>query len=267
MLRMLVVAAVAAVLVAAGLVSTGRPRPAPASDGAAYGPVRVLGDLRTADRVAVLVPGVGIDPAHLGAPNQVLGMARALAAEARHTAPGVRLAVVAWADYPAPDGLGLAVARGGRARVGARRFGAYLDQLETRTRAPIGLFCHSYGSVVCGLSSLDGQVTDLVLYGSPGVRRDRAAAFGHRIRVWAARNDDDWIRFVPNVRFGDLGHGRDPVDPAFGARVFASGGAKGHGDYYERGSESLRNLTRIATGHSNEVSCTRPGCHTGRPNG
>lgn len=256
------VAGVVVTLVAAGLVSTGLLRPAPARP-SMHGPVRVLGDLRTADRVAVLVPGVGIDPAHLGAPDQVLGMARALVAQARRTAPDVRLAVVAWADYPAPDGLGLAVARGGRASTGARRLGAYLHRLRVRTRAPIGLFCHSYGSVVCGLTPLDGQVSDVVVYGSPGVRRERAVAFGHGIRVWAARNDEDWIRFVPNVRFGDLGHGRDPVDPAFGARVFASRGAKGHGGYYETGSESLRNLARIATGRLSEVRCGRPGCHAG----
>lgn len=262
MLRMLVSAAVVVTLVAVGLVSTAaRIRPGHPARGIAHGPIRVLGDLRTAARVAVLVPGVGIDPAHLGAPDQVLGMARALADEVHRTAPGVRLAVVAWADYPAPDGLGLAVVRGRRASVGARRLGAFLDRLETRTRAPIGLFCHSYGSVVCGLTPLDGQVSDVVLYGSPGVRRERAAAFGHGIRVWAARNDKDWIRFVPNVRFGDLGHGRDPMDPAFGARLFASRGATGHGGYYVHGSESLRNLARIATGDASEVRCARPGCH------
>lgn len=258
MVRMVLAAIVVAVVAAVAL--TGTAVSGPAAYAGMHGPVRVLGDLRTADRVAVLVPGTGIDAAHLGAPNQVLGMARVLEVEAHLLAPGVRLAVVAWANYPAPAGLGLDVARGGRAAEGARRLDAYLDLVRGRTSAPLSLFCHSYGSVVCGLTPLRGRVADVVLYGSPGVRLDHASGFGRGVRVWAARNADDWIRFVPHVRLGDIGHGPDPVDPAFGARLISSRGASGHGDYYARGSESLANFARIATGRVGRVACARAGC-------
>lgn len=221
--------------------------------------VVVLGDLRTAERVAVLVPGIGIDRAHLGRADQVLGMARSLDAEIHRLRPRASVAVVAWADYPAPSGLGLDVARGGPARTGAKRLAAYVRAVQRETAAPIGLFCHSYGSVVCGLTPHARDVTDVVLYGSPGVRLENAAAFGAGVRVWAARSPNDWIRFVPHVRFGDLGHGRDPVDPAFGARVLPAGGVPSHGAYYAAGSQTLRSFAYIAAGDAAAVATAGAG--------
>ncbi|MQA81304.1 MAG: hypothetical protein GEV10_22940 [Streptosporangiales bacterium] len=251
LLRMVLAGVVAGALLTAVLAPAGWASAAGPADGAGVrprGPVVVLGDLRTAEHVAVLVPGMGIDPSHLGAPNQVLGMARALRAEALRVRPDVRVAVVAWADYPAPSGFGVEVARGGPAAEGAHRLDRYLDTLRTRTGAPVSLFCHSYGSVVCGLTPLAGRVSDVVVYGSPGVRHDRASAFGPDVRVWAARADSDWIRFVPHVRVGDLGHGVDPTAPSFGARVLDAAGVPGHGGYFTHGSDTLRSFARIATG-------------------
>lgn len=234
-----------------------------ASHDTAYVPPRdrdhavvVLGDLRTADRVAVLVPGMGIDRTHLGRADQVLGMARSLDAEIHRLRPRTSVAVVAWADYPAPSGIDLDVARGGPARTGAKRLAAYLAGVQARTTVPIGLFCHSYGSVVCGLTPHAEDVSDVVLYGSPGVRLDHAADFGRGVRVWAAQSPNDWIRFVPHVRFGDLGHGRDPVDPAFGARVLPAAGVPSHGDYYAPGSQTLRSFAAIAAGDHAAVPTT-----------
>lgn len=234
-----------------------------ASHDTAYVPPRertqavvVLGDLRTAERVAVLVPGMGIDRSHLGRADQVLGMARSLHAEVHRLRPRTDVAVVAWADYPAPSGIGLDVARGGPARTGATRLAAYLVTVQDATDAPIGLFCHSYGSVVCGLTPHAADVSDVVLYGSPGVRLRHAAAFGPGVRVWAARSPNDWIRFVPHVRFGDLGHGCDPVDPAFGARVVPAGGVPSHGGYYAPGSQTLRSFAYIAAGDYAAVPTT-----------
>lgn len=234
-----------------------------ASGDTAYAPPRdhdhavvVLGDLRSADRVAVLVPGMGIDRAHLGRADQVLGMARSLDAEIHLLRPRANVAVVAWADYPAPSGVDLDVARGGPARTGAKRLAAYLRAVRAETTAPVGLFCHSYGSVVCGLTPHARDVSDVVLYGSPGVRLRHAADFGEGVRVWAARSPNDWIRFVPHVRFGDLGHGRDPVAPAFGARVLPAGGVPSHGGYYAPGSQTLRGFAHIAAGDYAAVPTT-----------
>lgn len=253
MRRRLVGAVLTGTLAASAL--TGGVRQSP--DTAPYGPVVVLGELATADRVAVLVPGVGVDPAHLDRPDQVLGMARALRAEARRVRPSVRLAVVAWADYPAPSGLGVAAVTGTAARRGAPRLHAYLGALRRTTDAPVALFCHSYGTVVCGLTPLAGRVSDVVLYGSPGARVRSAADFGPDVRVWAARSDADWIRFVPHVRIGDLGHGTDPLAPAFGARRLPSGGVPRHGGYYAAGSQTLHGFACIATG-GQPTSAARP---------
>ncbi|MEO3801343.1 alpha/beta hydrolase [Nonomuraea sp. B1E8] len=74
-----------------------------------------------------------------------------------------------------------------------------------------------------------------------------------RPRVWAGLGANDWIRFVPKTKFGPLGFGTDPMSAAFGARVFEAGPG-GHSDYFAPGSASLRNLTRIVLGRSEQVT-------------
>jgi hypothetical protein len=73
------------------------------------------------------------------------------------------------------------------------------------------------------------------------------------VRLWAGLGGDDWIRFVPKVKFGPLGLGTDPMDPDYGARIFEAGPG-GHSDYFDRGTPSLHNLTLIALGRPDEVT-------------
>ena len=216
--------------------------------------VEVFGDLATADRVAVLVPGAGADLYHLDEPGGIAAGARAMRAEAERQDPGTRLAVIAWAGYATPVDAGAAAMQGSLARVGAARLQQFLAGLSAYTSAPVGLFCHSYGSVVCGLSDLPRQVDDIAVFGSPGVRHRTASGVSHTARVWAGLAAGDPIRYVPFVRVGDYGHGPSPVSPAFGAKVFATTGARGHGGYLMPGTESLRNLVRIALGHDGAVT-------------
>jgi hypothetical protein len=68
-----------------------------------------------------------------------------------------------------------------------------------------------------------------------------------RAHVWAGRGTGDWIRDVPHVQLLGLGFGQDPMDPAFGARVFAAGSG-GHSSYFKPGGIALRNLAYIALG-------------------
>ncbi|MEQ7127851.1 alpha/beta hydrolase [Actinopolymorpha sp. B11F2] len=220
--------------------------------------VEVVGDLRTADRVAVIVPGAGADLDHLDTRGGVAASARALLAEAERQEPGTNLAVVAWAGYPTPNEPDPSAMQGDLARDGARRLHRFLAGLAAYTPAQIGLFCHSYGSVVCGMTPLPKQVSDIVVYGSPGVRHATATGLSRTARVWAALADSDPIRWLPAMRFGDYGHGPNPVDPAFGARVMATSGAQGHSGYFDIGSESLRNFARIALDRTTEVSLTAP---------
>ncbi|MDI3384660.1 cytochrome P450 [Streptomyces sp. B-S-A8] len=204
----------------------------------ARGPGRtaeVLGDLHTADRVAILVPGsdTGIDTY----PRFLRG------ALALHERLGPRVAVIAWLGYATPGTVSPAALTPGRADTAAAELRSFLHRLTTYgvpARTPVALLCHSYGSVVCaraahglGTPTAGTRVTDIVLYGSPGTGFDHAAELRTRARVWAGRGAHDWIAEVPHVRvelFGTtLGFGPDPVTAAFGARRFDAGDG-GHPD-------------------------------------
>ncbi|GGR11182.1 alpha/beta hydrolase [Streptomyces netropsis] len=216
----------------------------------------VYGDWTAAKRTAVVVPGSDIDLASFdrthdryGAPA---GMAAALRAEMTRQAPGTPTAVIAWAGYTTPVGVGLDAATGRLAKAGAPRLERLLGGLAALGSAAPAVFCHSYGSVVCGLAAPDldrADAADLVVLGSPGVRADSAAALHTGARVWAVRRDSgDWIGNIPNVRLLGLGHGTDPTSAEFGARVVSSAGAHGHSGYFAPGTQSLRNFAKIALG-------------------
>jgi hypothetical protein len=72
-------------------------------------------------------------------------------------------------------------------------------------------------------------------------------------RVWAGREADDAIQYVPHIQLLGLGFGADPMSPRFGARIFATGDG-GHSGYLDPGSVSLRNLTYIALGDPGAVT-------------
>ncbi|GAA3182512.1 alpha/beta hydrolase family protein [Streptomyces virens] len=219
----------------------------------------VFGDLRAAQRVSVVVPGVDTDlltfqrtQRKYSAP---VGMAESLYAAERDAAPGTRTAVIAWADYTAPSGLGMDAATAMRAEDGAVRLEALVRALPGR--APVSLFCHSYGSVVCGVAApaLPERVSDIAVAGSPGMRVEKASQLRTGARVWAMRDADDWIQDVPYLELGGLGHGADPVATGFGARVLSAREAKGHAGYFEPGTDSLRNFAEIGVGAYRAVSC------------
>lgn len=116
----------------------------------------VFGDLATAQRVSVIVPGSDTDLGHhdravdpLSAPA---GMARALRAEEQAQAPNVSTAVIAWTGYVTPVGLGPDAVTSRLADAGAPRLARLLDGLKQTSApaAPPTLLCHSYGTVVCG---------------------------------------------------------------------------------------------------------------------
>jgi hypothetical protein len=211
----------------------------------------VIGNLATANRVAILVPGSDTTLATFfsrGAASPG-GGAEALAAEAGRIEPadpGTHLAIIAWLGYPAPAMLSPAVMTSGDAGQGAQALRPLVTALA-RHGARVALLCHSYGSVVCGLAAPDLPVTDIAVFGSPGMDASSAAALGTTARVWAGRDSGDSIKYVPHIQLLGLGFGADPMSPGFGARVFATGDS-GHSGYLDPGSVSLRNLTYIALG-------------------
>lgn len=219
----------------------------------------VFGDLRHAERVSVVVPGVDTDLLTFQRSERrhtaPVGMATSLYEAQRQADPATRTAVVAWADYTAPSGLGMDAATAMRAEDGADRLDAMVRGLPGL--APVSLFCHSYGSVVCGLAARDlpERVSDIAVAGSPGMRVEHASQLRTTARVWAMRDADDWIRDVPHLELGGLGHGADPMADGFGARLLSARDAKGHAGYFVPGTDSLRNFAGIGVGAYTAVSC------------
>ncbi|MFE2478652.1 alpha/beta hydrolase [Streptomyces sp. NPDC059389] len=211
--------------------------------------VEVLGDLETADRVAVLVPG-----SDTTLDTYQRFRAGAVALQQRLRAEHPRSAVVAWLGYDTPGTVSASVLTADRADAAAAELGPFLDLLG-RVAAPgarLSLLCHSYGSVVCARTATGPGVGDMALFGSPGTGAGSAAELPTGARVWAGRGGADWIGHVPHVRLGGVGFGTDPVDPAFGARLFTAGPG-GHSDYLKPGTPSLDSLTRIVLGNDPEA--------------
>ncbi|MCF3181142.1 hypothetical protein IPZ70_14540 [Streptomyces polychromogenes] len=219
----------------------------------------VYGDLDAARRVSVIVPGVDTDALTFERSQRRLiapaGMAQSLYEAERAAAPAARTAVIAWAGYVAPAGVGVDAATGRLAVQGAVRLESLTSALPGN--ASVALFCHSYGSVVCGVAArrLPDRVTDVVVAGSPGMRVGNAAELHTAARVWATRAEGDWIADVPHLEVGGLGHGADPVSPGFGARLLSSEGAHSHTGYFEPGTASLANFAKIGTGGFGSVAC------------
>ena len=208
--------------------------------------VEVIGDLETADRVAVLVPGVGTTLANFS--DGLGGVARrAPAVQAQHLAaavrtadPGARVAVVAWLGYDPPDGLGLDAVRRDRAAVGARALSQFVDGLTaTRPGVRVILVGYSYGAVVLGLAAphLDGRVSDLVAFGAPGMGVTRVDDLRTGARVWAARRPVTGSAgcrspdFQPRPWHPAGGTGvRSPADAGYRGRRTRRLPGPGHGD-------------------------------------
>ncbi|MFJ3723267.1 alpha/beta hydrolase [Streptomyces sp. NPDC090045] len=209
----------------------------------------VFGDLEHAEHVSVIVPGSDNDATSYDARRKPgtgpAGMARAL-----REATGGFTAVVAWIGYTTPVGVGLDAADGRLAAAGAPRLARFTDGLDAVGAPDPVLFCHSYGSVVCGLAARHTDASDLVVFGSPGMRADTAAGLRTGARVWAARGPSDWIADVPNVEFAGIGHGADPTSAAFGARRVPAADVQGHTGYFTPGTQSLAAFAAIAKGEA-----------------
>ncbi|UUU38458.1 alpha/beta hydrolase family protein [Streptomyces sp. NBC_00162] len=207
----------------------------------------VFGDLEHAAHVSVIVPGSDNDATHHDARRKPAsgpaGMARALRAET-----GESTAVIAWIGYTTPVGVGLDAADGRLAEAGAVRLARFTAGLDAVGAPDPVLFCHSYGSVVCGLAARHTDATDIVAFGSPGMRAGTAGGLRTGARVWAARGPSDWIADVPNVEFAGIGHGADPTSAGFGARRVPAADVQGHTGYFAPGTQSLAAFAAIAEG-------------------
>lgn len=225
--------------------------------------VEVLGDLVTADRIAVLVPGADTTldtyDRRGGKPYSTPGGgARALRAELERIAPASRIAVVAWLGYDTPETISPEVVTTGRANEGAHALTSFVSALRAvNPSAGVALLCHSYGSTVCGQAAAGLTVSDIAAYGSPGMGAATVSALRTRARIWAGRGSGDWMGDVPHASVSFLGTtvglGPDPTSASFGARPFTAGSG-GHSDYLAPGGPALRNLALVTLGRTAEVS-------------
>ena len=137
----------------------------------------VIGNLATATRVAILVPGSDTTLATFFSRGSSSpgGGAEALAAEAHRLDPGERLAIIAWLGYPAPATLSPGVMTSGDAGQGAQALRPLVTALAQHGDQ-VALLCHSYGSVVCGLAAPHLPVTDIAVFGSPGMDASSVAS-------------------------------------------------------------------------------------------
>ncbi|MFI5846002.1 alpha/beta hydrolase [Catenuloplanes sp. NPDC051500] len=242
----------------------------PGQDGRA---VVAIGDPDRSAAVLTYVPGMTSDLASLGGE---LDRAARVAEHATELDPARRTAAVLWLDYDAPDFVGEAAsdAPAEHAAPALHRFQEGLRAGHEGEPARQTVLGHSYGSLVAGVTARDlGLDADgLVLLASPGAGVAHAAELGLP-EVWASTSFSDPIQRAPvspvsaltdamvsaalpgvgpALAYGPpedgLWHGRNPADPAFGARVFASQPDAGHLGYWDRGGTALDALSRITLG-------------------
>ncbi len=230
----------------------------PAGDGQV---IEVFGDLDAARHVAVVVPGVGNDLTTFSeGDGGFRHCARDLAEAVERLTPQSGTATIAWLGYDPPDGIDATSRAAADAGVGdLARFVDLVDLAGDRHVTVIG---HSYGSLLAGLTAAGGLDADeLVFVGSPGTGLDAATEARLRPggRVWAAAATGDPIgRAIDPVAVlsGDIGrlwYGPDPTGDGFDALGFGTAGASGHSQYFDPGTESLRNLALIVAGRGDEV--------------
>lgn len=220
------------------------------------------GNPDTATHTAIVVPGTGNSTLTMGGP---MDNGRYLSNAMNGMDPGQRNAVVVWMGYDAPDLIGDAASDSygeqgqGYLRDDTAGYRAAHAQANAGAPGHTTDVAHSYGSYVTGLALHDGMaVDDAVFIGSPGVGVNHATDLGmSRDHVYAGRTSDDPIA-VAGDRFTPHLSGNSPDETGFGATRIGVDGSHGHSEYYKRGSTSLTNLARIATGHGDQITPPSP---------
>jgi Alpha/beta hydrolase len=221
----------------------------PAGDGRI---IEVVGDLTSAKRIAVLVPGSDTTLSDFdGGLGGVQRRAPAWQARQLWVASGPGTAVVAWLGYDTPKGIGRAAIRSEWAEAGADALVRFVDGLVAQCpHAAITVIGHSYGTVVLGHAAgrLPAAVTDLVAIGSPGMDASRASDLHTKARVWAGSDPSDWTLRLPGIRILGAGHGTNPTAASFGALPLRVADAAGHDGYFVGGSDALASIAGVVAG-------------------
>lgn len=227
-----------------------------------------VGNPDTADRTAVLVPGVGTE---LDDIRGLIERSSRIQDTSMQLSPGSKISVVGWLGYDTPslDTDVVSAVAGEKSRAGAAALDGFVNGLHASHDGSgpdnITAIGHSYGSTVLGEAASTGDglaVNDIVAVGSPGMRVEHAAEFNVPTdHVWAgAATDDNFVARPENTAqkipiIGDwLGgtanqgiHGPGPHYPAFGGNVMSID-THGHSGYWDNDSLSLQNQAAIVAG-------------------
>jgi len=240
----------------------------PKSGGSDAKAIVAISNPDTADNVAIFVPGTGTDVASMGGNLDRMADLQAQA----ETIPGSGdTSTIVWLGYDAPDHIPAAVLPG-YATDGApalRDFTLGLRESHQGPDANVTVIGHSYGSTVVGTAdALAGEglaVNDIIAMGSPGMgyeARERQGWFDgpmvDDISDMHIGADHFWAGAAANdpVTYTEV-HGNSPVDWSFGGQRITTEGASGHSEYWNPGTEALRNQAYILTGNYDQVDTVR----------
>jgi hypothetical protein len=229
----------------------------PDGAGAKEGAIAVaFGNPDTAKNLAVCVPGTTSKLSSFGL-DQAANLSAAMGPDG---------AAIQWLGYDAPEFLPGQVNDPAQAREGGAILAKDVDGYRTANpNAHVTVIGHSYGSTVVGYSAMDNglKADDIAFVGSPGVGAsnvDQLSAGSGHVYVGGTEHDPV-IQATSGDWFTKDGSSTGPYDSSFGGKTFGTSGEAGighaHSSYYDKGSESLDNLAKIANGHGGDVSAQR----------
>ncbi|MFB8419389.1 alpha/beta hydrolase [Streptomyces albidoflavus] len=207
----------------------------------------VLGDLETASDVAFRVPGITnrLDNFQSFADG---GVDLLVDGDGVERPDG---AVISWLGYDTPEqGDSVDPAK---AEVGGRELRAFRRGIGVSLRpdAKLGIFAHSYGTLVTSKALQEGMddVDKVVFMGSPGLGPNIRSIKDFQMpntHFFAMRAPGDAVSYTQ-------GHGPDPADFPDITRLDTME-AFGHSDYYDPKAEGVHNLRRVFAGEYDSLT-------------
>ncbi|MDX8049124.1 alpha/beta hydrolase [Lentzea sp. BCCO 10_0798] len=226
----------------------------PDGPGAKQGALAIsYGNPDTAKNLAVCVPGTT---------SELSSFSQAQAANLSQ-AMGPDGAAIQWLGYDAPAAALGQVNDPAQAIEGGRILAADVEGYRVANpNAHVTVIGHSYGSTVVGYSAMDNglKADDIAFVGSPGVGASNVNQLGPGAgHVYVGGTEHDpVIQGTSGDWFTKDGSSTGPYDKSFGATQFGTSGedwiGHAHSAYYDKDSESLNNLAKIATGQGGEVT-------------
>jgi hypothetical protein len=205
-----------------------------------------IGDLDTADAVALVVPGIFNTAADDLA--GLTGDARDLADATRAAGRGTSVAAVVWLGYRTPSNLVQAAFRTSAER-GGRALARALDGLAAARRAVATppprttVVAHSYGTYVVDEAADepgDLAADAVVLLGSPGMEDDAASL--EVPEVFDAATPADLISWA--TPFGDQKTWAD----TYGSTGLPTDAGQSHSEYFDRDRPTLAAMGEVVAG-------------------